>query len=82
MTILLLSNNLALAANIDFNALNNSLEDCDCINQNESSPQCEPVKSEHASKNNGVNDAKPCKNVKTEKTYVEPKFSTARPRGQ
>lgn len=82
ITFLTASINLAMAANIDFNVINNSMADCDCTNQNESSLQCEAAKSKNIPSSNDVKNDKPCTNVKIEKSYVEPKFSTARPRGQ
>lgn len=76
-------NNLALGANIDFNKLNNmASRNCtvhlseNCVNANEPNAQCLPRTSNESSAE------APCANVKTEDNYVEPKFSTKKPRGQ
>lgn len=78
-TLLLFSTNQILAANIDFQAINNNVaNNCasikrieDSKNQNELLP-LQPVAS----------GEDPCKNIKTDNKYIEPKFSTKRPRGQ
>lgn len=77
-TLLLLSAHQVSAANIDFQTIhNNAANDCASIqktersnNQNESLP-LQPLANED-----------PCKNVQADKNYIEPKFSTKRPRGQ
>lgn len=74
----MLSAHQVLAANIDFQTIhNNAANDCASIqkkersnNQNESLP-FQPLDNEN-----------PCKNVQADTNYVEPKFSTKRPRGQ
>lgn len=79
IAVFLLINNLAYAANIDFKTMNNNAsKTCNdnqakegCANLNEL-PPCQPITSKD----------EPCNNVKTEKSFVEPKFSTKRPRGQ
>lgn len=77
-TLLLLSAQQVSAANIDFKTIhNNAANDCASVqkiersnNQNESLP-LQPLANED-----------PCKNIHTDNNYVEPKFSTKRPRGQ
>ena len=86
--IFLLISNLALAANIDFKTIkNNASKNCtdnhtkaNCTNVKGLDSECQPDKSNAAS--NESNKHEPCTNVKTEETFVEPKFSTKRPRGQ
>lgn len=76
--ICLLMSSLAQSANVDFNTIyysnfercNNNQSGKDSINYKDG------VTSNEASKN------KQCEIVKADKDYVEPKFSTKRPRGQ
>ena len=90
ITLLLLSVIHAQAANVDFNSTyNNASEACndkqinkDCKNMNESSHQCDSTKTQDGVANNETSTLKPCVNLKSDNTYVEPKFSTKRPRGQ
>ena len=84
IAMLLLISNFALAANIDFKTINNNAsKNCtdnhtkaNCTNVNGLDSECQPEKGNDASKH------EPCKNEKAEETFVEPKFSTKRPRGQ
>ena len=73
----LLASNLALAANVDFNAIvGNATEHC---NANQTNANCNEVNKDSAD----CKAAQPktnCVNAKAE--VVEPKFSTKRPRGQ
>lgn len=80
IAMLLLINNLAFAANIDFKTINNNAsKNCKNVNGLDSARQ--PDKS-NAAASNEASKHEPCTNVKTEESYVEPKFSTKRPRGQ
>lgn len=74
----LLINNLAQAANVDFKSIYNiDLEYCNNIQTEKNFTNSKDVvASVEANKN------KQCESVKAEKDYVEPKFSTKRPRGQ
>lgn len=90
VTIFLCMNNLAFAANIDFNAINNqrsnnctnnhSIENC--TNANVSDPACHSDKSIDAKASNDASKHEPCTIVNTNDNFVEPKFSTKKPRGQ
>ena len=88
IAMLLLINNLALGANIDFKTINNNAsKNCtdnhtkaNCTNVNGLDSECQPDKNNAASNEASKHEA--CTNVKTEETFVEPKFSTKRPRGQ
>ena len=88
IAMLLLISNFALAANIDFKTINNNAsKNCtdnhtkaNCTNVNELNSAYNPDKSDAASNESSKHEA--CTNVKTEETFVEPKFSTKRPRGQ
>ena len=85
---LLLISNLAFAANIDFKTINNNAsKNCtdnhtkeNCTNVNGLDSECQHDKSIATS--HEVSQDESCTNVKTEETFVEPKFSTKRPRGQ
>lgn len=67
----------AIAANVDFKSIyNNDLESCNNIQTDKDyANSMDGVASIEESKN------KQCESVKAEKDYVEPKFSTKRPRG-
>ena len=88
IAVLFLISNFALAANIDFKTINNNAsKNCtdthtkaNCTNVNGLDSECQPDKSNAASNEASKHEA--CTNVKTEETFVEPKFSTKRPRGQ
>ena len=90
IAMLLLINNLALAANIDFKTINNNVsKNCtdnhmieDCTNVSWFDSACLPDKTNDATVSSKASKHEPCTNVKTEESYVEPKFSTKRPRGQ
>lgn len=79
----------AQAANVDFNSIyNNASQACndkqtskDCENMNESSHQCESKKNKDGVESNEVSTNKTCLSLKSD-NYIEPKFSTKRPRGQ
>ena len=88
ITMLLLANNFALAANIDFKTINNNAsKNCtdnhtkeNCMNLNGLDSACQPDKGNAAS--DEASKHEPCTNVQHEESFVEPKFSTKRPRGQ
>lgn len=88
ITLFLLINNLALAANIDFKAINAAKQctdnhmEANCTNENGSGSACEHDKNKIASGNVEASKSEPCADVKIEQDYVEPRFSTKRPRGQ
>lgn len=90
IAMLLLTNNLALAANIDFKTINNNpSKNCtdnrtkeNCTNVNGLDSACKPDKSNDAVASNKTSKHEPCTDVNTEESLVEPKFSTKRPRGQ
>lgn len=90
IAIILLINNVAFAANIDFKTINNNayknfLDNHTkeiCTNVNGLDAVCQPDKSKDAAASNDASKLEPCTNVKTEDSLVEPKFSTKRPRGQ
>ncbi len=90
ISLLLLSVTHVQAANVDFNTIyNGALETCndkqiskDCKSMNESNPDCDSSKSKDGFVGNDTSTSKPCVNVKAGSHYVEPKFSTKRPRGQ
>ena len=86
----LLISNLALAANIDFKTINNNAsKNCtnnhtkeNCVNVNGSDSACQPDRSNESVASYEASKHEPCTNLKTDESYVEPKFSTKRPRGQ
>ena len=79
----------AQAANVDFSSIyNNASEVCndkqinkDCESMNESSLQCDSTKTKEGVVSDEISTNKTCVNLKSN-NYVEPKFSTKRPRGQ
>ncbi len=89
IAMLLLINNLAIAANIDFKTINNNAsKNCtynhtkeNCTNVNGLDTACQFDKSNDAASNE-ASKHESCTNVRTEESLVEPKFSTKRPRGQ
>lgn len=81
IAMLLFINNLALAANIDFKTINNNASK-NCTNVNGLDSARQSHKSNDAADSNETSKHEPCTNVKAEESYVEPKFSTKRPRGQ
>ena len=90
IAMLLLVNNLTLAANIDFKTINNNAsKNCtdnhmieNCTNVNGLDSACQPDKTNNATASNKKSEHEPCTNLKTKESYVEPKFSTKKPRGQ
>lgn len=86
----LLINSLALAANIDFKSINNNAyKNCsnhqteeNYTNVNGLDSACQHGKSNETITRNEASKDDLCKNVKNEESYVEPKFSTKKPRGQ
>ena len=81
---------MAIAANVDFKTLNNNaISTCannqtkeNCKNVNGTDSACQIDKSNDAAAANDANKYEHCNNIKTDESYVEPKFSTKRPRGQ
>ena len=90
IVMLLLISNFALSANIDFKTINNvASKNCtenqikeNCANVNGLDAACQPNKGSDSAASYDASKHEPCTNVKTEETFVEPKFSTKRPRGQ
>ena len=80
----------AQAANVDFNSIyNNASQACndkqinkDCKGIYESSQHCDSTKTKDEVASNEISTIETCLNLKSDNTYVEPKFSTKRPRGQ
>jgi hypothetical protein len=69
---------LAQAANVDFKSIYNSdLESCNNIQTDKDN-----TNSKDGVASFGAIENRQCESVKTDKDYVEPKFSTKRPRGQ
>ena len=74
----LLTGSLAQSANVDFNAIyDNNFERCNNDQAHKNS-----INYKNGVTSNEANKYKQCEIVKAEKDYIEPKFSTKRPRGQ
>jgi hypothetical protein len=78
ISISLLTNNLAHAANVDFISIySHASEACISIQENKDS-----ANSKDGAASDEANKNKECEHLKADQESVEPKFSTKRPRGQ
>lgn len=90
IAMILLINNLSIAANIDFKTIyDNASETCidnqtgkDCKTIKELNTECDSTRAKNEAAGNETSTNNSCTKVNSDNNYVEPKFSTKRPRGQ